>query len=369
MKILFISHYSDLYGANKSLIDLLQGLRKDSSYKIDILIPRHGKLWEYCKSEGFRIHIRKFEAGFASRHEKGIMRFIRRLTHLPRVLNLVRSLNPDLIYSNSSVIDVGIISSIVFRKKHIWHIREYGDLDYNIYYDLGKQVFKLLLRLSSRVIFISESLRNHIRCSHKSSAVVYNGVVTRSNLGKPRSNNKKSSIKLGIVGLITPSKGHLEAIKALALLEKYGSHFELDIYGDGDPVYISDLKAYIKELNLEKKVKFRGYVDGTGFFSNVDILLMCSENEAMGRVTVEAMAHGVPVIGRNSGATPELIHNGINGLLYFPDASDLATQVLTLSTNEKLYRDLSSKGIETVRENFTIEDYANKVNKEIIISF
>ena len=64
-------------------------------------------------------------------------------------------------------------------------------------------------------------------------------------------------------------------------------------------------------------MKFFGYVENTlPLIRGADVLLMCSRYDAFGRVTVEAMKLGKPVIGAKSGGTTELISEGFNGLLY-----------------------------------------------------
>jgi glycosyltransferase involved in cell wall biosynthesis len=70
-------------------------------------------------------------------------------------------------------------------------------------------------------------------------------------------------------------------------------------------------------LGITGAVTFTGYVpDPDALYAASDVVLMCSRNEAMGRVTAEAMSYGKAVVAFRGGATPELITHGKNGLLY-----------------------------------------------------
>jgi glycosyltransferase involved in cell wall biosynthesis len=90
---------------------------------------------------------------------------------------------------------------------------------------------------------------------------------------------------------------------------------------------------------------------------------MCSRNEAMGRVMVEAMAAVKPVIGYNSGDTSELISHEFNGLLYEGGHKELASCMLRLMENPAWARKMRENGWRTVRENFFVEAYAGTVSK------
>ncbi len=77
---------------------------------------------------------------------------------------------------------------------------------------------------------------------------------------------------------------------------------------------------------------------------------MCSESEAFGRVTVEAMRAGLPVCGTNAGGTPEIIDQGVNGLLSPPgDANALAANLMALESDEDLRRSIAFRAVETAQ--------------------
>jgi glycosyltransferase involved in cell wall biosynthesis len=86
------------------------------------------------------------------------------------------------------------------------------------------------------------------------------------------------------------------------------------------------------------------------YWSAAHVGLMCSQCEAFGRVTVEATRAGLPVCGTNAGGTPEIIDQGVNGLLSpAGDANALAANLMTLESDEDLRRKLAFRAVETPR--------------------
>ena len=84
----------------------------------------------------------------------------------------------------------------------------------------------------------------------------------------------------------------------------------------------------IQKNNLSDKVEMLGYVnDPYAIHQKADAVLMCSKSEGMGRVTLEAMIFGNPVIGFNGGGTPELIEDGVDGFIYHTDENELAQKM------------------------------------------
>jgi glycosyltransferase involved in cell wall biosynthesis len=87
-----------------------------------------------------------------------------------------------------------------------------------------------------------------------------------------------------------------------------------EVVGEGK---IDQLKALAHDLGVADRVEFWGYIDDPyKAYLASDAVLMCSKNEAMGRVTVEAMSACRPVIGYDQAGTSEIIEHGRTGLLY-----------------------------------------------------
>ena len=90
-------------------------------------------------------------------------------------------------------------------------------------------------------------------------------------------------------------------------------------------------------------------------------MLVCTAYEGMGRVTAEAMALGVPVIGLAGSGTAELIEHDVTGLLYTGDAPQLAQQMVRLMTEVGLADRLRDAAWHFAQAHFTIERYCDAV--------
>ena len=94
-----------------------------------------------------------------------------------------------------------------------------------------------------------------------------------------------------------------------------------------------------------------------------DIVLVCSKSEAFGRVTIEGMFSGRPVIGARSAATAELIKDGVNGLLYDPgNPGDLADKIKRLQECPAFGEHLGNQARSWVLSYFTADRYANELS-------
>lgn len=120
-------------------------------------------------------------------------------------------------------------------------------------------------------------------------------------------------LRLGFLGRQTPEKG-LEVLLAASTRQSAG-RVEVLIAGSGREDYMSGLRAKYPAA------RFLGYQQPAEFFAQVDVLVIPSLwHEPLGRVVVEANAHGIPVIAARRGGLPELVEEGVNGFLFDPDS-------------------------------------------------
>jgi glycosyltransferase involved in cell wall biosynthesis len=132
-------------------------------------------------------------------------------------------------------------------------------------------------------------------------------------------------VNIGLLGQISPHKGHEDAIEALRQL---GAGFRLIIAGKGEHSYVTRLQ----EMSRGLAVEFSGFAEFKEFFEKVDILLVPSWEEPFGIVILESMATGIPVISTSAGGPLDIIRPGTNGLLVPPrNPPALAAAVRTLS--------------------------------------
>ena len=156
------------------------------------------------------------------------------------------------------------------------------------------------------------------------------------------------------------------AIRAVRELSDRGvNNFKLLLAG-GDPTgYSQYLLDLIKNFKISERVEYIGFVsDMKKLRKRVDVELMCAPSEAFGLVTVEAMLAGNLVIGSDSGATSELIKDGVNGYLYqLNDEVDLADKMEKIIKNSNLLKSMGNKAKEYALNNFTSKRHSDEIIK------
>lgn len=203
--------------------------------------------------------------------------------------------------------------------------------------------------------------------------IVYNGIASTEEL-QLLYQIGISSLKVNrpftftLVGLIHPNKGQDVAIKAFAKIAKKYPQVRLLIVGDGDNDYLDQLKKLTEDLGVLNLVEFWGYLeDPYKAYLDSDVILMCSKNEGMGRVTVEAMSVCRPVIGYDNAGTSEIIQHEYTGLLYRGDHEALAACMKQLIENPDWAKQLGMNAWKRVVEEYSIETYSQKIY-EILLS-
>ncbi len=369
MNIVFFTHYVGFYGANRSLLNLVDGLRS-RGHSIYVIAPCEGPVTEYLCSCKYEVLVCPFEychkLAPGRSEDESILRITRQFRAIEVIRNKIADWNIDLIYSNSSVIDIGLMVSRLMNKPHIWHIREYGDLDYNLVPDLKNHSFRRLLHKADNLVFISKTLNRHFYEGEPfaHAKIIYNGVVPKETayeyIRRKKQRPANEMVTFAFVGFMHPTKGQDVALAALRFIVDKGFKAKI-IFAGGGPL-LGYFKSLIVELKLQDYTEVLGMVnDPFSVFIRSDVALMCSKNEAMGRVTVEAMACAIPVIGNNSGATPELIVDGTTGFLYDGTVANLAEKMMWCITNRSLLEKYGEYAFGHFLVNFTQEIYVKNV--------
>ncbi|WP_338761282.1 glycosyltransferase family 4 protein [Bernardetia sp. ABR2-2B] len=400
MKLLFLSHYGELLGANRSLLSLLKGLKNHTSKNIKsfVVVAGEGEFTEELKKNDIEFEIIPFLLNMQviSPKEKGFKKIFRSLFFkysavqskvknekaILKILKWVEQKNIDVVHSNASVFDVGQFLANALRVPHIQHFREFGDKDYFLVpYTSWQNIRQEWQKLDAKIV-ISKAIQNHHFPTQESrkdkkgklnTFLIYNGIFEKSvfeelkkrfeqEQNNPQTETNKPFI-FTILGLLHPAKGQAEAIKAFAEIQKKYPNTVLQLIGKSNfKGYQEELESLVKEYSLEEKVIFEGYISNpiTKLLES-DVLLMCSTAEGMGRVTIEGMACGCVLIGKNSGATGELIEHKQTGFLYNSDYKNLAKQMAFVLENQELCNEIRQNAFEFVKENFSTESYVSKV--------
>lgn len=363
-RILYVSPNVDRYGAEKSLISLMKN-QIENGNNVLLVIPRNGPIEDLLKENDIDYIIIKFynwiNNGYGRRLLYGIgkyflNRFIsynlyKRLRH--------RGFVPNIVHTNVITTDFGYHLAHRFHCCHIWHIREFGKLDFNMDFDLGVNLTSKILKSANTIIANSNAVKSYYeKLMGLKITTVYNGISITPEI---HHSYEQRIYKFIMVGRLGAEKNHKEVLRALKILIEQGIvNFHLDIYGSGN--YESEI------INEIKKLELLNYVSLMGFHSKIDyssyiVGLMCSRYEAFGRVTVEYMMNSLIVVGAKSGGTEEIISKGA-GLLYKPgDFEDLANKLKFILDNTNLCYSISIKARNRACKLFSTEEYFKNINQ------
>jgi len=154
--------------------------------------------------------------------------------------------------------------------------------------------------------------------------------------------------KMIYIGRLGLEKGVDVVVKAFALAHEKNPALHLDIYGEGPARDL--LLKLVKQLGIEDSVGFIGFVPRAKIkeaLKKHDFFVTASTMETQGLVILEAMSAGLPVLGVNALAVPELIHDGKNGYLVEPaNPKKLAEGMLKLSESAKRNKEFGQKSLE-----------------------
>jgi len=283
---------------------------------------------------------------------------------------------PDFVYFwNQQYLSLAPYWAVKRRK--IAHVFDIGDIWPLKYYREGfkakvKSFIKRLLpnfrdakMEVNPVIILSEWMRPMF-VEKFGSKEIYNiprGVKLKEDL---QMNSKTDDIKLMFAGRIEPLKGLELIINVLSGLQAY--KWTLDVYGDGDEDYLERIKLLITEKSLGQRVFLKGklYPLDEAYQTHDVFLFPTLAKEGFGRVAIEAMSYGLPVLTVNKYGPNDIVEDGYNGYKSSPsDFSAWANNLKQILSDKDLLIKMSNNALETVKNKYDIE-LINKQRYDII---
>ena len=172
------------------------------------------------------------------------------------------------------------------------------------------------------VVAVSQAVANQIE--NDGVEVIYAGVPISA--APPERTRPETELVIGTAGRLVQLKGIEFLLEAAAQLRVEFPSLRVEIAGSGPE--LDDLKAQVASLGLQEHVRFLGWLDDlSSTLRGWDVFVMPSLEEGFPTAALNAMAAGVPVVAASVGGVPELIEDGVNGLLVRP--SDVAGLVRT----------------------------------------
>ena len=366
MRVLFITNFHQLYGANRSLLSVIENFR-ENGHEVCLILPRKGDYSQELEKKGINhMVIPYFSQLFYYKKALPYLALpflaVFTLCMMPYIIFKAKKFFPDLVYSNTAAENIGYFVAKAIGAKHLTHVREFMDLDHSCVFFGGNTVKKNFICKSDAVLYVSKAVANHtlmgepVVGKHK---VIYNGV--RMSDAPYVDKQLPSVINFGVVGLIDESKGQDLAIRYFNEIKDLYPGSLLHIWGDKEGAYKKRIYKMVDDMKLQDRVIFHGFEKNTEkIYCDMSALLMCSRAEGFGRVTIEAMAKGIPVLGYRSGGTAELVIDGFNGYS-FVSQEEFNAGVAKMFDNDEHYNKLCCQSYIHAHENFTEEIYTKKV--------
>jgi glycosyltransferase involved in cell wall biosynthesis len=355
MRVLFVDQFSEFGGAQLGLRDIMaEGVER--GWESWFAAPGNGGLFDYCGSSGISPHslpLGTYRNG--SKSPGDLARYLFDMSRSARsVSEIIRRNRIDLVYVNGPRV---LAAAAGVRCPLVFHLHSFLDKVYS------RAVAGWVLRHRRGTViaasyFVARALRTVLSAS--SIRVVYNGVRDLGFAPRPR---RSRATTVGIIGRIAPEKGHLDLLRAAGLMAANGRDVRLVIAGASlfsDPAYAARVRA----MASGARVEFRGWTDDVAsILHEIDILAAPSAgSECSPRILLEAFSAGTPVVAYPSGGIPELVRDGVTGLLTArAHADDLAAAIAKLAADRALMARLSSNGRREWESRFGVARFRNEI--------
>lgn len=391
-RILFVSHSSRLEGAELTLVTLAKKL-KDAGYQVYVICPSRGKLVKKLNEYNIKsfvvfmhrwVYSRSYLNKSVAIGHLGLNKLL--LRHQKEKLKklMADKIKPDVLINNTITINQAVLAAEELGVPVIWYIHEILDAGsfmkkLNLPYS---EIAEFVTTHSDKIVFDSHMTQNifeeklsqgeHRQKLDKIKHILYAIVdfedrKTSKDVVETIKDDKEFSI--GVIGSIFPEKGQLVALKAFRQVAEEFPSAVLKFAGSvKDKRYFTQLKNFIKRHELMHRVRFYGYIDNIKDFilRETQLIIVPSIYEPFGRIALEAIMLGVPVIASDTGGLREIIKSGQNGILVKPGAADdLASALNGLLKDAKLMKKLSRKALANTSEVFKpakiIDDFINLI--------
>ena len=357
-------------GATKAFISMINGLTTKGVSPL-VIVPDQNGVYNYLLKMGIDIHVIRFKnCTYPNLHSINDA-----ILFLPRILgrmwlniravcrlkNILKSYHVQLVHSNVSVVNIGLIAARALNIPHITHFREYADLDFNMkYFPSPKRYYATLAQNNSYSICITKGIMRHHQLSRVYTRVIYDGVKTRTD-AMPIVNKKGYYL---YAGRVEPTKGLLKLLEAYQDAKNIESNLPpLKVLGAFEnKKYLEDVKGFIQSHHLNDSIEILGEKENIDtYMQQAQAIIIPSLFEGFGLCMAEAMFNGCIVVGYNNAGSKEQFENGqqlTGSPIGFPyqNLKELSRLLISLSAaDDTELMPIRQRAFHTVNKLYSVE--------------
>ena len=372
-RILFVTHTAALGGAELYLRDLATLLRAHCA----VAVFEEGPLVESLTARGVRTHVLSSTGAFQNVRKDGGLRAS--LQAVPALLRMGQTLarlaaRYDLVFANSQkALLTGALAARWARRPLIWSLHDLLTAEH--FSRLNRWVATAAANWGADLVLCnSEATERAFRAGggRTPTALVYNGfdpspfdAVTAAEVERLRSElGLGTAPTVGVFSRLAAWKGQHILIEALSALPDVHALLVGEALFGADDEYAAGLEQQATALGVNDRVHRLGFrADIPALMKAVDVVVHTSTcAEPFGRVIVEGMLARRPVVATRAGGAPEILRDGVNGLLTPPDDSDaLGDALQTLLADPDRAHALARRGGEYARRQFALSSAADQI--------
>lgn len=373
--VLFVHAADELYGADKVLLGLVQGLDR-SRFRSTVVLPD-----DVAYDGGLSAQLRA--SGIAVRHLR--LAVLRRKYFNPvgavklawwcagsgaRLARFARREQVDLVFSHTAAVVSGALAASLGRRPHIWHTLEIVVRPAAV----RRALAWLLPRASVKVVAASNAVREHLIQSNPAAAartvVIRNGIDPQPFLSATGRKRVRAELGIpddaplvGMIGRVGTWKGQELLLSAAPHVSRLVPGVRFVLVGgvfDGQMEHFERLRDIAREQGVADRVIFSDFrTDVPDVLAAIDVFVQPSiQPDPFPTTVLEAMAAGKPVIATNHGGHREMIVPGITGFLVTPAApADLAARAVQLLSDPALAQRMGMAGRQRVAAEFSADSF------------
>lgn len=254
----------------------------------------------------------------------------------------------------------------LFGVRRIFHLHNKGvKIKSEKFYNrlLYQFVFK-----NAHIILLSDYLYSDVEefVLKSNVHVCPNGIPeSLKNFNDNKKSSSSSSTKLLFLSNLLETKGVFVLLEALVILKQKSFSFECNFVGSEGDISVDQLQKRIKELGLEKEVKYLGKRYGTdkeAVFYEAEVFVFPTDNDCFPLVLLEAMQAKLPVVSTFEGGIPDIVGDGITGfLISTKNQKQLAQKLGALIQSPQLRIEMGCAGYERYERRFTLRQFEERL--------